>query len=59
MKQLKKCLPEYKANISVRNYPLSVKDIRKKTGLKDGGNHYIFALTDVEGKRVLLCEKVK
>tara|TARA_Y100000114_G_scaffold157293_1_gene189081 strand:+ start:111678 stop:112862 length:1185 start_codon:yes stop_codon:yes gene_type:complete len=58
-KQLKKCLPEYKANISVRNYPLSVKDIRKKTGLKDGGKHYIFALTDVEGKRVLLCEKVK
>ena len=57
-KRLKKQLKSDQANITVRNYPMSVKEIRKKTGLKEGGNQYIFATTDVEGKKVLLCAKV-
>ena len=32
-----------KANIAARNYPLSVEEFRKKTGIKDGGDIYIFA----------------
>lgn len=57
-KRLKKQLKSDQANITVRNFPMSVKEIRKKTGLKEGGNQYILATTDVEAKKVLLCEKV-
>lgn len=58
-KKLKKQLQSMQANITVRNFPMSVKEIRNKTGLKEGGHQYIFATTDQEGKKVLLCEKVK
>ena len=57
-KEMKRILPEMKANISVRNYPLSVEQIRKKTGLKEGGDHYLFGFTDSEAKRFVLCEKL-
>lgn len=58
-KKLKRQLQSMQANITVRNFPMSVKEIRNKTGLKEGGHQYIFATTDQEGKKVLLCEKVK
>ena len=45
-KELKKYLPEAKANITTRNYPMSVVDIRKKFKLKDGGGNYLFFTTD-------------
>lgn len=32
-----------KANISIRNYILSVEELRKKSGIKEGGDQYIFA----------------
>jgi 16S rRNA G966 N2-methylase RsmD len=43
-----------KANISVRNFPNTVAEIRKKTGLKDGGEIYLFATTLYDGKKVLI-----
>lgn len=58
-KELKQLIPQMKANITVRNYPMSVNQIRKKTGLKDGGHIYLFGTTDMQGKKVLLCEKVE
>ncbi|WP_419033731.1 THUMP-like domain-containing protein [Dysgonomonas gadei] len=46
------------ANITTRNFPLSVQEIRKKTGLKDGGDIYIFATTLADERKVLLiCHK--
>jgi hypothetical protein len=39
------------ANISVRNYPDSVAEIRKKTGIKDGGDCYVFAVTVADGQK--------
>lgn len=56
-KRIKKDLPNMKANISVRNYPVGVDQIRKKTNIKEGGDDYIFAFTDKSGKRVVLCQK--
>ena len=51
--------PLGKANITTRNFPLSVQDIRKKTGLKEGGDYYLFATTLADGKKVLVvCRKV-
>jgi len=47
-----------KANITTRNYPETVEQIRKKTKLKEGGETYLFATTLQDGKRVLLkCSK--
>jgi hypothetical protein len=43
-----------KANIAVRNFPLSVAEIRKKTGIKDGGDRYIFATTLFDEQKVLI-----
>lgn len=41
-----------KANISVRNFPMSVAEIRRKTGLREGGDGYLFATTLADGKKV-------
>jgi precorrin-6B methylase 2 len=47
------------ANITVRNFPLSVAELRKKLKLRDGGEVYIFATTDVErGHQLLVCRKI-
>lgn len=58
-KDMKEYLSDIKqANITTRNFPLSVQEIRKKTGLKDGGDIYIFATTLVDDRKVLLiCHK--
>ena len=46
------------ANITTRNFPLSVQEIRKRTKLKDGGDTYIFATTLADEKKILfLCKK--
>ena len=47
------------ANIAVRNFPLSVADLRKRLKLKDGGEVYIFATTSAEkGHLLLVCRKI-
>ncbi len=58
-KQLKKLIPTKKANITTRNFPETVEQIRKKTGLKDGGNQYLFFTTDLNNNHIILiCNKV-
>jgi len=48
-----------KANITTRNFPDSVESIRKKLGIKDGGDTYIFATTNMENEKVLIiCSKL-
>lgn len=57
-KELLPQIPEKKANITVRNFPDTVAQIRTKTGLKEGGNIYLLATTDINQKPVILiCEK--
>ncbi len=46
------------ANITVRNFPLSVQEIRVKTGLKDGGDVYIFASVFKNDNMLIVCQKV-
>ena len=43
-----------KANISTRNYPLSVEELRKKLKIKDGGDIYLFACTMNNDQKVIL-----
>ena len=47
------------ANIAVRNFPLSVADLRKRLKLQDGGDTYIFATTvENVGHLLLICRKL-
>ena len=58
-KELKTVLSDiHSANITVRNFPLSVVDLRKKLKLADGGNVYIFATTLANNQHVLIVCQV-
>lgn len=47
-----------KANVTTRNFPISVGDIRKKLKIKDGGNLYLFFTTDLNNSKIILiCSK--
>lgn len=57
LKELSELHP--KANITVRNYPLSVEELRKKIKIKDGGDVYLFATTLANQQKVIIeCRKV-
>ncbi|MBV7268237.1 THUMP-like domain-containing protein [Winogradskyella luteola] len=48
-----------KANVTTRNFPLSVSDIRKKLKIKDGGNVYLFFTTnETNDKIIIMCSKI-
>ena len=55
---MKEHLENQKANITSRNFPDTVENIRKKWKIKDGGNLYCFFTTDKnDTKIVLICTK--
>ncbi|TAE66703.1 MAG: class I SAM-dependent methyltransferase [Bacteroidetes bacterium] len=57
-KIIQKIIPEKKANITTRNFPENVTQIRKKLALAEGGEKYIFAAKNLENKLVLIvCKK--
>ena len=43
-----------RANIAVRNFPLSVEELRKRTKIAEGGDLYLFATTLRDGEKVLI-----
>ncbi|MBF9251867.1 hypothetical protein I2I11_01025 [Pontibacter sp. 172403-2] len=58
-KELLRQLPGKQANITVRNFPESVAGIRRKTGIREGGDTYLFFTTDRHQKPVVLfCRKI-
>ena len=58
--EMKKYLENTKANITTRNFPDTVENIRKKWKIAAGGNLYCFFTTDVNNNKiVLLCDKLK
>ncbi|CAH0995534.1 hypothetical protein EMA8858_01657 [Emticicia aquatica] len=58
-KEILSNLPNQKANISTRNFPLKPEEIKKKLGLQDGGDYYLFATENLEKQKiVLICKKV-
>ncbi|MFV0539816.1 MAG: THUMP-like domain-containing protein [Aestuariibaculum sp.] len=49
-----------KANITTRNFPETVSQIRKKFSIKDGGDTYLFFTTDMDNNKIMLvCTKIK
>ena len=59
--EIKECIGGLKkANITVRNFPESVQQLRKRLKLGDGGDVYLFATTLADGRKVLIrCGKLK
>ena len=58
LKLLKNTIP--KANITTRNFTLSVAELRRKSGIKEGGEVYLFATTMLNDKKVIIhCEKIQ
>lgn len=54
-----KLLENTKANVTTRNFPLKVEEIRKKHKIKDGGGMYLFFTTDLNNdKIVVICKKI-
>ena len=54
-KELKNFLHETdKASVAIRNFPLSVDELRKKLKIKEGGDTYVFATTLANDKHILL-----
>jgi hypothetical protein len=57
LKELVTMIP--KANITTRNYPESVVELRKRLKIKDGGDIYLFACTlHNEQKSIIECNKI-
>ena len=53
------CGDTKRANITVRNFPLTVDALRKKLHVKEGGDDYWFATTLCDGQKVIIvCEKL-
>jgi 16S rRNA G966 N2-methylase RsmD len=58
--EMKTNLENTKANITTRNFPDTVENIRKKWKIKEGGNVYVFFTTDENNNKiVLICTKIK
>lgn len=53
-KALREVLPGMRANVAVRNFPDSPDAARRKLGLADGGEHYLFGVTDLSARKVLI-----
>ena len=47
-------IPMDRANIAVRNFPLTAPQLRKKLKLADGGDAYLFGTTMQGGDHVLI-----
>ena len=56
---LKKYFKSKKANITTRNFPETVENIRKKLKIKEGGSDYIFFTTNMNDEKIVIfCKKV-
>lgn len=56
LKNITRTLPQ--ANLTVRNFPLSADELRKRLKLKEGGDTYLLATTLAGGEKVLIrCVK--
>ena len=59
-KQNIKSLVHKKANITTRNFPETVSQLRKKFNINDGGNTYLFFTTNIKNEKiVLICSKIE
>lgn len=56
-KEIGQFVPENKANLTIRNFPAKIDDLRKKWRLKEGGEIYLFATTLFNKKKTVVVTK--
>ena len=57
---MKSLLKENKANITIRNFPKTVAQIRKETKIKEGGDSYLFfTKLNTDELVVINCKKIE
>lgn len=57
-KKISKLVSDKKANITTRNFPKTVAQIRQETRIKDGGDVFLFFTTNKENKLIVIfCSK--
>jgi len=52
-------IPDRKANIITRNYPLKPEQLKQKLKLMDGGSHFLLAYSEEKKKQLVLAERIK
>lgn len=52
-------LPDKKANVLTRNYPMKPEELKKKLKLQDGGNAYLIGFSGTQEKHLALCSRIK
>lgn len=59
-KRVRKEILEEQANITIRNFPKTVAQLRKETKLKEGGDVYLFFTTNFNNEAIVIkCKKIK
>jgi|TARA_B110000503_G_scaffold104676_1_gene156122 16S rRNA G966 N2-methylase RsmD len=56
-KTLKQQLPQLKANVITKNYPISASALQEKLGLSNGGEYFVIGLRDHQDKTKILLTK--
>ena len=58
-KEIKKHIPEMKANVITKNYPLNPQQLISKLRINEGGENYLLAYTDVNNNKILVsCNRL-
>ncbi len=50
----RKAMPVDKANLTIRNFPSGTDSLRKKLGIRDGGDDYLFACTLADERKAVI-----
>jgi len=56
-KEIAQMIPEMQANIAIRNFPISANEVKKKLGIKDGGDLYLFVTTNFKNEKIIIINK--
>ncbi|WP_333818630.1 class I SAM-dependent methyltransferase [Ohtaekwangia sp.] len=57
-KEMLPYFPHGKANVVTRNYPLSPEELKRKTGLKDGGDKFLIGFSGRNEKFLAVAERI-
>lgn len=57
--EIKNLFPSGKVNVICRNYSIKAEELKKKLGLKDGGEDFLIGTKTGSGYKVFWCKRVK
>lgn len=55
--ELNSFFPSGQANVTTRNYPMTVQELRHKTGLRDGGTDFLIGFSGIQKKFLVVAER--